>query len=229
MSRKLQWLPNLPSPIIYLITSGATTNKTTPDSKEFSQLLTLFEKAIAAEIPLVQIREKELTARTLYSLTSRAVEMVRGTSTRVLVNDRYDIAVTAGADGVQLTGQSLPAAVVRSICPPGFLIGVSTHSIVEAQAAKKGGADFILFGPVFLTESKRGFGEPQGLEKLAEVVDSVPGFPVIAVGGIQTDNFEHCLRSGAAGAAAIRLLSDAENLVAIASEIRRKNPIINHG
>lgn len=228
MSRTPQRLLNLPAPIIYLITSGATTNQTTPDSKEFSQLLTLFEQAVAAKIPLVQIREKALTARALYSLTSRAVEIVRGTATRLLINDRYDIAVAGGAHGVQLTAQSLPALVVRSICPVDFVIGVSTHSIAEAQTARDAGADFVLFGPVFETESKRVFGEPQGLLKLAKVVDSLPGFPVIAVGGIETDNVEQCLRSGAAGVAAIRLLNNTENLVAIASEIRQKNRIIKH-
>jgi thiamine-phosphate pyrophosphorylase len=157
------------------------------------------------------------------------VEIVHGTSTRLLVNDRYDVALAAGADGVQLTGHSLPTGVVRSLCPDGFVIGVSTHSIAEAHAAKDAGADFILFGPVFETESKRVFGEPQGLEKLADVVDSVSGLPVIAVGGIEVNNFGQCLQSGAVGAAAIRLLNDHENLVAIASEIRRKNQIIKHG
>ena len=208
--------------MIYLITSGATTNKSTPDSEEFSTVLTLIEKAVAAEIPLVQIREKALTARALYALTSRAVAIVRGTSTLLLVNDRYDIAVSAGADGVQLTSQSLPPSAIRSISSADFVIGVSTHSIEEAQSAKDGGADFILFGPVFETASKRIFGEPQGLRKLVEVVESVPGFPVIAVGGIGTDNAELCLRSGAAGVAAIRLLNDAENLVSVVSEIRQR-------
>lgn len=222
MSRTLQRLPTLPTPLIYLITNGGTTNKTTPDSEEFSKLLTLIEKAVAAEIPLVQIREKALTARALYTLTSRAVAIVRGTSTRLLVNDRYDIAVSAGADGVHLTSQSLPPGVIRSISPADFVIGVSTHSIEEAQRAKDAGADFILFGPVFETESKRIFGEPQGLRKLAEVVESVPGFPVIAVGGIGADQVELCLRSGATGVAAIRLLNDAENLVSIVSEIRQR-------
>src|SRR5688572_28861192 len=127
MSRTLQWLLTPPTPLIYLITSGATTKKTTPDSEEFSKLLTLIEKAVAAEIPLVQIREKDLTARTLYALTTRAVAIVRGTSTRLLVNDRYDIAVSGGADGVHLTSQSLPPGVVRSISPADFVIGISTH------------------------------------------------------------------------------------------------------
>ena len=222
MSRTLQWLPTLPTPLIYLITSGGTTNRTTPDSEEFSKLLTLIEQAVAAEIPLIQIREKTLNACALYALTLRAVAIVRGTSTRLLVNDRYDIAVSAGADGVHLTSKSLPPNAIRSISPADFVIGVSTHSIEEAQSARDGEADFILFGPVFETESKRVFGEPQGLRRLAEVVESVPGFPVIAVGGIGTDNVELCLRSGAAGVAAIRLLNDAKNLVSVVSEIRQR-------
>ena len=103
----------------------------------------------------------------LYELTERAVEITRGSDTRLLVNDRSDIARAAGADGVHLTSQSLPADVVRKIYGPEFLIGVSTHSLDEARAARAGGADFVVFGPVFETESKREFGAPQGLNRLA--------------------------------------------------------------
>lgn len=192
-------------PIIYAITSGATTAKTTPDDPEFSHLLAWIEAAAAAEIPLVQIREKSLSARVLYDLTTSASAIVNGSTTRLLVNDRFDIARAAGANGVHLTSRSLPANVIRRFCGEDFLIGVSTHSTEEALQARADGADFIVFGPVFETESKRAYGPPQGLDKLREVTIALPGFPVLAIGGINLQNAEECLHAGASGIAAISL------------------------
>ena len=124
------------------------------------------------------------------------------------MNDRFDIARAAGADGVHLTTRSLPTNVVRSICGDDFLIGVSTHSLETALNARAEGADFIVFGPVFDTESKRAFGEPQGLDKLREVTKALEGFPVIAIGGINRENADECFRAGASGIAAIRLFNE---------------------
>jgi len=211
---------DLPKPIIYLITSGSTTNKTTPDSPEFSQLLTLIKTAVAAQIPLIQIREKALNTRVLYELTRRAVGIAHGSSTRVLVNDRFDVALGAGAAGVQLTAQSLSARVVRNATSSRFVIGVSTHSVHEAEEARSGGADLVLFGPVFETESKRSFGPPQGLSKLADIAAAVDT-PVIAIGGIAIENVRECLRHGAAGIAAIRLLNDSNSLLETVAAIRK--------
>jgi thiamine-phosphate pyrophosphorylase len=182
----------------------------------------LVEAAVAAKVPLFQIREKALTARVLYELTQRAVEITRGSNTRLLVNDRSDIARAAGADGVHLTTHSLPAHVIRKTSAPEFLIGVSTHSREEAHAAKRAGADFIVFGPIFDTESKRVFGEPQGLEKLQELTTELGQFPVLAIGGVTLDNVESCFKAGASGVAAIRLLNDAERLSSIVEVIRNK-------
>jgi len=170
----------------------------------------LIEAAVAAALPLVQIREKSLSARVLYELTTRAATIARGNTTRLLVNDRFDIARAAGADGVHLTSRSLPASVVRSICGDGFLIGVSTHSLQTSLDARAAGADFVVFGPVFETPSKQIFGEPQGLEKLREVTNALEGFPVLAIGGINLDNAADCFRAGASGIAAIRLFQHTD-------------------
>ena len=202
----------LPLPIIYPITSGATSPQTTPDDPHFSEILRLVRAAVDAEVPLFQIREKSLHARVLFELVARAVEITHGSKTRLLVNDRSDIARAAGADGVHLTTQSLPVEVVRTICGAGFVIGVSTHSLDEARAAQAAGADFVVFGPVFETESKRAYGEAQGLDKLRDVTRALGEFPVVAIGGITLQNAGECLRMGASGIAAIRLLNDAENL-----------------
>ncbi len=136
------------------------------------------------------------------------------------MNDRADIARAAGAGGVHLTTHSLPADVVRKIYGPEFLIGVSTHSLEEARAARAGGADFVVFGPIFETESKREFGEPQGLGRLAEVTSDLRRFPTVAIGGITLENASACFEAGASGVAAIRLLNDVERMSSIVERIR---------
>ena len=210
----------LDPPIIYPITSGTTTAQTTPEDQQLLNILQLVRAAVAAEVPLFQIREKALHARVLYALTARAAEITRGSKTRLLVNDRSDIARAAGADGVQLTAHSLAASVVREVYGPEFLIGVSTHSLETAVAASKSAADFVVFGPVFETESKRAYGAPQGLEKLRAVADELRGFPVIAIGGITMENAASCFAAGASGVAAIRLLNDAATLGSTVEKIR---------
>jgi thiamine-phosphate pyrophosphorylase len=185
----------VPVPIIYPITSG-------------HDILRLVEAAVDSEVPLFQIREKSLPGRALYELVMRAVSITRGSKTRLIVNDRVDVARAAGADGAQLTARSLPADVVRTMCGAEFLIGVSTHSLEEAQAAHVGGADFVVFGPVFETESKREFGPPQGLDNLRFVTRALNEFPVLAIGGITLANIPACLDAGARGVAGISLFNN---------------------
>lgn len=196
----------VPVPIIYPITSGKT---------PIADILSLIHAAVDAEVPLFQIREKVLSARVLYELVVRAVSITRGSKTRLIVNDRVDVARAAGADGVQLTAHSLPADVVRRTCGAEFLIGVSTHSLEEAQAARARGADFVVFGPVFETESKRAFGPPQGVDKLRDVTRELNGFPVLAIGGITLDNIPACFDAGARGVAGISLFSNPEIYLAL--------------
>ena len=198
-----------PLPIIYPITSG----NNHPD------ILRLVRAAVDAEVPLFQIREKSLPARVLFDLVARAAELTRGSKTRLLVNDRSDIARAAGADGVHLTAQSLPVEVVRKTCGAEFLIGVSTHSLDEARAAHAGGADFVVFGPVFETASKRVYGEPQGVDTLAAVAQELCEFPVVAIGGVTLENAGECFDAGASGVAAIGMFNDAENLSSIVNRI----------
>lgn len=195
--------PNLPRPISYAITAGKTSSHIISDPLELASFLRSVEVAVNLKIPFFQIREKQLSTRVLYELVSRAVEITRDTSTRLLVNDRFDVARAAGADGVHLTSASLSPAVVRAVCGAEFVIGASTHSLAEARAAREAGADFVVFGPVFETESKRVYGAPQGLEKLRAVAAAVEGFPVLAIGGVNSDNLESCLAAGASGFAGI--------------------------
>jgi len=157
----------------------------------------------------------------LFDLVARAAEITHGSRTRLLINDRSDIARAAGADGVHLTTQSLPVDVVRKTCGAEFLIGVSTHSLAEVQAAHAAGADFVVFGPVFETESKRAYGQAQGLDKLREVTRELGAFPVLAIGGVTLENAGACFQAGARGVAAIGILNDAEKMSMSVQAIRR--------
>jgi thiamine-phosphate pyrophosphorylase len=121
------------------------------------------------------------------------------------------VALATGADGVHLRVTSLPVAVVRQAVRRDFLLGVSTHSLDQAQTAEAGGADFIVCGPVYDTPSKRAYGAPLGIEQFAEICRAVK-LPVFALGGIELDNFSEPLQRGAAGIAAIRLFTDLNTL-----------------
>ncbi|HET6863031.1 MAG TPA: thiamine phosphate synthase, partial [Pyrinomonadaceae bacterium] len=204
--------PKLQPPITYLITSGKTTAITTPESPDFSQLLQLIEAAVLAGVSLIQIREKNLPVRVLADLCARASTVTRGSETKLLINDRVDVALAYGADGVHLTSQSLSADVARQVSGADFIIGVSTHSFNEVIEARNGGADFAVFGPVFDTPSKLHYGEPQGLDKLREISSSLGELRVLAIGGVSLENVEECFAVGAAGVAAIRLFEDAATL-----------------
>jgi thiamine-phosphate pyrophosphorylase len=210
---------NLPKPILYLITRGATAEATTPESEEFRNILKQVSAAVTAGIQLIQIREKQLTSRALYELTARVVAIARGSSTRVLVNDRADIAASAGADGVHLTTRSLTPDVIRKTFGANFLIGASTHSLREARAACREGADFAVFGPIFPTPSKGKYGPPVGTQQLAVAASELGPFPLFALGGISTRNANECLRAGASGIAGISLFEDQNNLAATVAAI----------
>ncbi len=209
----------LARPITYLITGGESSSATRPESEEFRRLLAHVRAAVEARVALVQLREKELTGRVLFELASAAAHVARGSETRVLVNDRADIARAAGADGVHLTTRSLEASVVRRAFGPDFLVGVSAHSLAEARAARDGGADFATFGPVFDTPSKRAYGPPLGPELLREAARALSPFPVVALGGVTLENARACFDAGARGVAAIRLFADAPDLAAAVRDL----------
>lgn len=194
------------SELIYLITDGTATDS---DFRErSSEILDLVRTAAASGISLIQIREKQLSARLLFELTAAAMNITKDSATKVLVNDRADIAAAAAADGVQLTSVSLPVSVIKQSFP-GLIVGVSTHSLEEVEHASEHEADFALYGPIFATPGK---GKPIGSDELRRVCDAVRPFPVLAIGGIDGSNYRSVLRSGAKGFAAIRFLNDPENL-----------------
>ena len=211
----------LSKPILYLITRGATAETTTPESEEFQHILKQVSAAVSAGIQLVQIREKRLAAQRLFELAAKAVSIARGSSTRILINDRADVAAGAGADGVHLTTHSLTPDIVRKTFGPRFLIGASTHSLAEARAARVEGADFAVLGPIFHTPEKKQYGDPLGPGPLAQAARELAPFPLLALGGISIENMEECLSAGAGGIAGITLFSEPDTIAATVESVRR--------
>lgn len=168
---------------------------------------------------MIQIRKRELGTRELLRLTEASVTLARGSATRVVVNDRLDVALAASAAGAHLGQHSMPASRVRAIAPPGFLVGVSCHSLKEAASAESAGADYVLLGPVFETPSKVSYGAPLGLEKFAEIASRVRT-PILALGGITSERVMACLNAGAVGIAAIRMFEESSSLAVLVSQLR---------
>ena len=165
-------------------------------------LLDVLEACLAAGVRAIQLREKDLTTRKLFSLGTEVRRLTREYDAALLINDRIDVALALDADGVHLAGHSLPPQTARKILGPGPLIGVSTHSVDEALEAEAKGADFIVFGPVFDTASKRPYGPPQGLESLKAIREAVL-LPLFAIGGVTPDRVPALKAAGADGVAAI--------------------------
>ncbi len=173
-------------------------------------ILQQIRRVIRAGVDFLQIREKDLPSRDLYRLALQARAMARGGDTRILINDRLDIALAADLHGVHLAQASLPADAVRTrVSKRGFLIGVSTHNKLEVEEALRQEADYLVFGPVFDTPSKQQYGSPVTPSVLGEAVRQ-SSRPIFALGGIDLHNYPDCLRQGAAGIAGIRLFQRPE-------------------
>jgi thiamine-phosphate pyrophosphorylase len=193
-----------------------------------ARLLERIRWAIDGGVDWIQIREKDLGAAQLAEIARGAVAAARGNErrSRVIVNERLDVAVAAGAGGVHLGRESLPVReavawrekekIARTDLAD-FLIGASCHSLEDARAAASDAADYLIFGPVFETPSKMKFGAPLGVERLREVCRDTR-IPVLAIGGIDSANAAKCFEAGAAGIAAIRLFQDAKT----AKELRTR-------
>lgn len=165
-------------------------------------LLTRIEAALRGGVDAVQLREKDLPARALFDLAHELRALTRAHGARLLINDRIDVALAVAADGVHLPADSFAVADARSLLGEARLIGVSTHSPAEAQAAAMAGADYIVFGPIFETASKRPYGPPLGLDALATLTSTLPT-PVLAIGGIHRQRAAEVRQHGAAGVAVI--------------------------
>jgi thiamine-phosphate diphosphorylase len=222
-------------PIAQPIICYVTDRKALPPGKTAGALhdkilLDMIRVAAAAGADWVQIREKDLSTRELFALVREGVALTSARpgsnpahSIKVIVNDRLDVALAAGAAGVHLGHASAPSPEVVRWCragnaPADFLVGVSCHSLEGAQEAERAGASYTYFGPIYETPSKIPFGKPHGVEELAQVAKAV-SIPVIAIGGVNESNAPECIRAGAAGIAAIRMIQDATDPNALKNAI----------
>lgn len=169
--------------------------------------------ALAGGARAFQLREKDLPARDLCRLAERLLVRTRPAGALLLINDRVDVALGVGADGVNLTRRSLPPAAVRALLRPGMRLGVSCHTREEALEAEAGGADFVLLGPIFPTPAKAAYGPPAGPALIRQVRPAV-ACPVLAVGGITAHNAGEVLEAGADGVAAISAVMAAPDVAA---------------
>lgn len=177
----------------------------------------VLEEAIAAGVGAVQLREKDLNGGPLLRRAQALREATRHGSVELLVNDRADVAWAVRADGVHLPEQGLDPADARLVVGPDARIGRSVHG--RDALAAVADADFVLFGPVFETASKRIYGPPQGLERLAEIC-AASAVPVLAVGGITVERVAQVVAHGAAGVAVVSTVLDASDPGARVRELR---------
>lgn len=165
-------------------------------------LFSAVDAALSGGVRAIQLREKDLNTADLFELAGQLRQLTARYQAKLLINDRVDIALAAGADGVHLTEHSLPVATARQLMGPDKLVGASCHSLKSAQQAERHGADFITFSPIFYTPSKAGYGAPQGVEKLAEICQQL-SIPVLALGGITVERVPAVCQAGASGVALI--------------------------
>jgi len=168
-----------------------------------SELIARAARASSRGVNVIQVRERDLEGDALAALVTRILEAVSGTATKVVVNDRADVALAAGAHGVHLRADSYSAARLRAIVPPGFLIGRSVHSGAEIDAAAAaGGCDYLSFGTLFASSGKPAGHPIAGLDALRDAVRRT-AIPVIAIGGIDETALAGIEKTGAAGFAAV--------------------------
>jgi thiamine-phosphate pyrophosphorylase len=193
---------------VYLITDFMRIGK--------SRFLGALEESLQGGVRSLQLREKSLPPKDLLALALEIKPLMQRYDAKLFINDRTDIAVMAGADGVHLTEASVKAREVKNNFP-NLIIGVSTHSLEGSLLAEIHGADFITFSPIYETPSKTSYGPPQGLDLLREVTQAV-NLPVLALGGINLHRVPECLKYGAFGVAVISDIWDSTDIKQYSSE-----------
>lgn len=176
------------------------------------------KESVAGGVDIIQLRERNLHSRGIYDLAIKLKEALKCTTARLLINDRVDVAMACGADGVHLGQNGLPVGTVRRMVGHAMVIGVSTHNLEEALKAEADGADYILFSPVFSTRCKPG-AEPKGVQALVEIRDQVD-IPVVALGGINENTLPEVTRWGVTNAAVMSALLTSEDPKQTASNLK---------
>lgn len=175
-------------------------------------------QALEGGVRMLQLREKDLPSRELFTLATELRQITDRYNARLIINDRIDCALAVGADGVHLGISGIPVAAARAIAGKEFLIGYSAHAVSEALQAEQDGADFITFGPVFDTPSKRSYGQPLGVQALSEAVNTL-SIPVYALGGIKLSALPQLLPTRCCGIALISAVLTADDPCRAAQEL----------
>jgi thiamine-phosphate pyrophosphorylase len=190
-------------------------------------LVDLVAAGVRAGIDLIQVRERDLDTRALVALVRRCVAAAEGSGTKILVNDRADVAFAAGAHGVHLRGDSIAVTAAQSLVREGAIIGRSVHSADEARAISRGGVAYLIFGTLYQSASKDAGHPVATLDELRTACRDAYGVPVLAIGGITVERAAGVARAGAAGIAGIGLFvppagtSADRHLHTVVGELRR--------
>ena len=179
------------------------------------------EAALAGGADMIQLRDKTGNLRDLLPQAQTIQALCRARGAVFIVNDRVDLALAADADGAHVGQEDLPAASARRLLGPGRLMGVSTHNLVEVEAAQQVGADYIGFGPMFATGTKDTAYTPRGLEALRGIRRAV-SLPILAIGGISLENVSLVIEAGATAPAVISAVVAAPDIAAAAAAFRQR-------
>ncbi|MBI4842007.1 MAG: thiamine phosphate synthase [candidate division NC10 bacterium] len=177
--------------------------------------------ALAGGADMIQLRDKAGDLRELLPQARAIQALCRSQGAIFIVNDRLDLALAAGADGVHVGQEDLPAEAARRLLPPGRILGVSTHTPEQAEAARLGGADYIGFGPMFPSGTKDTGYTPRGLEGLRDLRAAI-SLPILAIGGITLDTVEGVIAAGATAPAVISAILAAPDIAAAAAAFRER-------
>jgi thiamine-phosphate pyrophosphorylase len=175
--------------------------------------------AISGGADVIQLRDKDKPGRELFITACEIREVTRIAGTLFIVNDRIDIAIASGADGVHLGQNDLPLCEARQIVPDDFIIGVSVGSVTEAVTAEAGGADYVAVSPVFRTGTKPDAGQGLGTTLITAIKETV-SIPVIGIGGIRSENVREVIFSGADGIAVISAVINSDDIAKAAQELK---------
>lgn len=181
----------------------------------------LARQAVAGGADVIQLRDKRLSGRALFDAALAVREVTLDAGALFIVNDRLDVALAAGADGVHLGASDLPIREARKIAPPGFIIGASVGSVAAAVRAAAAGADYVALSPTFSTGSKGDAGPGHGLMRLSEIRAAVP-LPLVAIGGINAANVSDVIAAGADGVAVISAVVGKDDVAAAARDLRAR-------
>ncbi len=173
--------------------------------------LEVVRQMLAAGVKIIQYREKEKEMGKKYEECLKLRAMTKEADATFIINDDVDLALAVEADGVHIGQKDLPVKVVRNLLKPEMIIGLSTHSPDQAQAAVKAGADYIGVGPIFATNTKKDVCAPVGLEYLSYVVNNLE-IPHVAIGGIKEHNVEQVIKVGAETVAMVTEIVGAEDI-----------------